>query len=344
MRAVGAASLLALAAALLAASEGRPAPAEPLRDLLTRQLLLTDTQVDAVRRGDPVVVPLETSVSSEIAIGGVVRIAAPASRLVAVVRDIERLVHGGGFLATRKFSSPPVEADMAAFRLPDGDIASLRTCRPGSCDVKLGQSALQAAAAIDWDAPSAAARANRLMRRMAVDYIGRYRSGGNASLPVYQDDERPVSVAGEFDDMVHRLPGLSAIPEVTTYLLQYPSARPAGVQDFFYWSLAEFGLKPVLRLNHVVIHSTRPASGLLYAITTKQLYASHYFHTALEVRMLVDDAERPGRGHYLVVLNVARSDGFGGLIGGVIKNQARKGALDGIGNALVAMKRLAERP
>ena len=103
---------------------------------------------------------LETTVASEIAIGGAVRISAPASRLVAVVRDIERLEQGGGFLATKKFSSPPVEADMAAFRLPDEDIAALRTCRPGRCDVKLGQRALQAAAAIDWDASSAPAQAN----------------------------------------------------------------------------------------------------------------------------------------------------------------------------------------
>ncbi len=154
----------------------------------------------------------------------------------------------------------------------------------------------------------------------------------------------PISISGEFEDMVRRSPGLTTIPEVAAYLLQYPRARPAGVQDFFYWSLAEFGLKPVLRLNHVVIHPTRPASGLQYAITTKQLYASHYFHTALEVRMLVDDAERPGRAHYLVVLNVARSDGLSGLLGGIIKSKARKGALDGLQAALVAMKRLAERP
>ena len=336
-------SVVALATALLGAGEGLPASSDLLRDLLTRQLSLTDSQADTVRRGEPVVVALETAVPSEIAIGGAVRINAPASRLVAVVRDIERLEQGGGFIATRKFSSPPREADMAAFQLPEQDIASLRTCRPGRCEVKLGQRALQAVAAIDWDAASAPAQANRLMRRMGVECIQRYRSGGNAALPVYQDAGSPVSIAGEFEDMVRRLPGLAAIPEVAAYLLQYPRARPAGVQDFFYWSLAEFGLKPVLRLNHVVIHPTRPASGLQYAITTKQLYASHYFHTALELRMLVDDAERPGRAHYLVVLNVARADGFGGLLGGVVKGKARTGALNGLGSALVAMKRRAER-
>ena len=344
MRAPGLVSGLALAAAIVGTGEALPARADLLGQLLVRQLSLTDAEVAAVRGGEPVVVPLEASVPSEIAIGAAVRIDAPASRLVAVVRDIERLEQGGGFLATRKFSSPPVEADMAAFRLPDVDIASLPTCRPGRCDVKLGKAALQAVAAIDWDAASATDQANQLMRKMVVEYIRRYRTGGNASLAVYEDGGRPVSIAGEFADMVRRSSGLSAMPEVSAYLLQYPRARPAGARDFFYWSLAQFGLKPLLRLNHVVIHPARPGSGLQYAITTKQLYASHYFNTALEVRMLVDDAERPGRAHYLVVHNVARSDGFDGFLGAVVKGKARAGALNGLRNAVVAMKRLAERP
>jgi len=88
MHVPGPVSLIALATALLGASVGLPAGAEQLRELLTRQLSLTDAQVDTVRRGEPVAVLLESTVSSEIAIGGAVRIDAPASRLVAVVRDI----------------------------------------------------------------------------------------------------------------------------------------------------------------------------------------------------------------------------------------------------------------
>ncbi len=143
--------------------------------------------------------------------------------------------------------------------------------------------------------------------------------------------------------MVRRSSALTeTIPEVSAYLLQYPQARPASVDDFFYWSLAEFGLKPVVRLNHVVIDPTGRPTGLQYVVTTKQLYASHYFHTALEVRALVDDPERPGQAHYLVVLNLARSDGLTGVFGGVVKSKARTGARNGLQKALAAMQRLAE--
>lgn len=338
------ASVLACGSAVLGA--GRQAPVGPdVLNLLASQFGLNASQIETVRRGQPVIVSVPPSVDREIAVAGAVRITAPAARLVAVVRDIERLERGRGFLATRKFSSPPVLADVASLRLPDEDVRALRSCRPGRCDVKLGQGAFDELGRIDWNAADAAEQANQLARRTAIAYLDQYRTGGNQALAVYRDTPRPIDIAREFTDMVRRSSGLTAtIPEVPTYLLQYPRARPAAVEDFFYWSLAEFGLKPVVRLNHVVIHPTGRPSGLQYAITTKQLYASHYFHTALEVRVLFDDPEHPGRAHYLVVLNLARSDGLTGLFGPIIRSKVRSGARNGLLTVLAGMKRLAESP
>lgn len=314
-----------------------------VNDLLSRELGMTPAQIATVRQGTPVVVNLPRALPQEIGVAGAVRIAAPASRLVAIIEDIERLERGGGFLATRKFSSPPVAADVATLHLPEQDVAALRRCRPGKCDVKLGQGAFDELARIDWNAANATAQADALMRKMAVEYVEQYRAGGNRALAVYRDTPRPIDIAAEFADMVKRQSGLlRPIPEVSSYLLAYPDKRPASTRDFFYWSLAEFGLKPVVRLNHVVIHATGQPSGLQYAIATKQLYASHYFHTALEVRALVDDPEQPGRAHYLLVLNVARSDGMTGIFGGMVAKKARTGARKGLQTALTAMKQRAE--
>ena len=324
-------------------SSQEQAPAR-VTDMLSRELKMTDAQIASVRQGVPVAVNLPRGVDREIGVAGAVRISAPASRLVEVVRDIEKLERGGGFLATRKFSSPPVAADVATLRLPDQDVAALRRCRPGKCDVKLGQQAFDQLARIDWTAADATEQANGLARRMALEYVENYRAGGNRALAVYRDTPRPVDIAAEFADMVTRTSGLlRPVPEVSAYLLAYPEKRPASAEDFFYWSLAEFGLKPVVRLNHVVIHATGQPTGLQYAITTKQLYASHYFHTALEVRALVDDPEQPGRAHYLLVLNLARSDGLTGMFGSVVAGKARTGARKGLQSALGAMKQRAER-
>ena len=77
-------------------------------------------------------------------------------------------------------------------------------------------------------------------------------------------------------------------------------------------------------------------------MAVKQLYASHYFHTALEVRAVVSDRRPAGKGVYLVVLNMARSDGLTGLFGGLIKPRASNGSRDGLEQALAAIKRMAE--
>jgi len=336
------ACLAATVAAGVAASTQSPVP-EEVRRLLSREFTFTDAQIAAARSGQPVVASMASSVAREVAVVGAVRIAAPASRMVAMVRDIERLERGKGFLATHKFSSPPSLADVATLRLPDGDIEDLRSCRPGRCAVKLGRGAFDDLARVDWRAPNAAEQVNGFARRMAVSYVEQYKADGNKALAVYVDTPDPIDIAKEIDDMVRRSSVLtSTLPEVSRYLLAYPAGRPASVDDFFYWSLAEFGLKPVLRLNHTVIHPTGTSSGLQYAITTKQLYASHYFHAALDVRVLLDDPEQPGRAHYLIMLSLARADGLTGIFGGVVKRKVTSGGVAGVRATLAAMKNRAE--
>ena len=316
-----------------------------VESFLRQRLRLTTAQIGAVNRGEAVALDLRSEVDREIAVAGVVRIAAPAERLVALVHDIERFESGEGFLATRRISEPPALEDFASLELPAEDVAALAKCRPGRCDVKLGQGAFDRLHEIDWKAPDVAAQVNALARQMALDYVRAYREGGNRELAIYLDSGRPQFVADEFVGLTGRLRDLpDPMPALAEYLVAYPNAaRAPGLEEFFYWSLGDFGLKPVVRLNHVVI---QPARGgrTQFVIATKQLYASHYFHTALELRALVDDPQAPGRAHYLVVFNVARSDGLTGLFGGVVKGKARDASRKGLAKALAATKRRCERP
>lgn len=319
------------------------APASVLQ-VLGDELGFTPAQVTAVQRGEVVAITLPGSVDREVAVAGAVRISTPPERLVEVVRDVERLESGPGFLQTRKLATPPALDDFAALRLPPEDVKALKRCRPGRCEVKLGQGALDLLGRIDWRSKDAADAVNALARRVSLDYVVAYQQGGNEALAVYRDTDRPLFIALEFDDMVRRTPLLSgSLSWLARDLIEYPRApRAAGVEDVFYWSMAEFGLKPVLRLNHLVIQPAHGAGEVRYAIATKQLYASHYFHTALELRAAIDDPERPGRSHYLVSLNVARSDGLTGLFGGLVKSKARSGSRAGLEKALSATRALCE--
>jgi hypothetical protein len=313
-------------------------------EFLRRRMGLTTAQIGAVDRGEPLALDARSTVDREIAVAGVVHIAAPAERLVALVEDIEHLESGEGFLATKRISEPPALEDFAALSLPAEDVAALAKCRPGRCEVKLGQGGFDRLHEIDWKGRDVAAQVNALARQMALDYVRAYRAGGNGELAVYLDSSRPQFVADEFVSLTRRLQDL---PDPTSaladYLVGYPRAeRSPGLEEFFYWSLADFGLKPVVRLNHVVIQPATTGR-TRFVIATKQLYASHYFQTALELRALVDDERAPGRAHYLVVFNIARSDGLTGLFGGVVKGKVRDASRTGLAKALAAMKRRCER-
>ena len=337
-------SCATLGFAVVSATQG--VPEQSLGTLLETKFGFSAAQVATIRRGQPVARVLPSSVDREVAIGGAVHVKASAERLVDLLQDVERLESGKSFLATRRLSTPPRLEDFDGLTLPKGDVDALKRCRPGSCDVKLGQGAFDQLKQIDWNQPDAAAAVNRLARRAALEYIQAYRKGGNQELAIYLDTDRPQFIAREFADMLTRTRLLpESIPALSDYLLNFPLASlPPGSSDLFYWSLADFGLKPVVRLNHLVVYSTGEPAGMRYAVAVKQLYASHYFHTALEIRAVIDDAASPGTASYVVVLNMARSDGLTGLFGGVVKSKVRGRSRESLEKALAAIKRLAEAP
>jgi hypothetical protein len=78
------------------------------------------------------------------------------------------------------------------------------------------------------------------------------------------------------------------------------------------------------------------------AIANKMLYASHYFWTALELRVLVPDATRGG--FWFVSVNRSRSDGLTGFVGGLIRGKVRGEAEKGMLAALKITKSKMERP
>ncbi len=312
--------------------------------LLTSHFRFSAAQIADVHRGKAVSVSLMGSLDREILAAGAVRIAAPPERLLEVFSDIEKLETGGGFLKTVRIGDPPRQEDFASLTLPRDDISDLRHCREGDCELKLSPAALSQASAIDWHAADAEQRGQQFARRMAFDVVEGYRKRGNAAFPISVDEQPPLQIAAEFEEMLSRTEWVGAtMPALSTYLRRYPEdPRPAGLREYFYWSLVEFGLKTVLRLNHVVLYPLGGNGPARWALANRQIYASHYFQNALEVRLLVDDPQNPGKAHYLLVLNVARPDGLTGLFGGLVRYKVRNGSRDALRKTLVITKQRCE--
>jgi len=336
----------ALAALLLGAVQIRtPRPVaaelpEPLETYLTRVLQATPRERQQLIRGTPITKLLETNEAQEVAVFGATWIAASMDAYVEQVKDIENFERGGGFKDTTRISDPPRLEDFASMTLPSDEISDLRRCRVGDCIVKLGAPQLRRLQTeIDWRQPTAKTDAMALFRRMALEYVVGYREGGNARLAVYRDSDRPTFVANELRSMVERLPMFeTALPDLQRYLLDYPAVSLDGATDFLYWQETRFGLRPTIRINHLVIQHSADRT----VVASKMLYASHYFWTALELRVLLPDPPR-GPGFWFAMVSRARSGGLTGFVGRIIRGRVRSEAKKGTLAVLVATKARLEK-
>ena len=344
----GASTALAVAAAIVACAAAAPVRSQssdtigfppPLERHLNASVRLTAAERRALLSGTSVSKLLEADAGKEVAVFGAVWIDAPMGAYVDLVEDIESFERGGGFHVTKRISNPPRLADFDRLTLSDEDVADLRTCRVGDCEFKLSEDALdRMRRTIDWSKPTAKRDVEVLARQIALDYVTGYLEGGNDRLAVYRDAARPTFVAEEFRSMVDRMPALFGfLPELRAYLLGFPTFELPNARSFLYWQEAQFGLKPTVRINHLVVEE-RP-DGI--AVANKQLYASHYFWTALELRVLVPDPRR-GRGFWFVNINRSRSDGLSGFVGRMIRGRVQSEAMKGLGSILEATKATLE--
>jgi hypothetical protein len=326
--------------ALLGQSGSAPLPSR-LSDFLTRQAGLTAIEQAPLLQGEPVTLVLEAAAPQEVAVFGAVWVKAPISRYVAAVQDIEQMERGGSFRITKRISSPPRLEDFDQLTLTEQDILDLQACKVGSCDVKLGEEALaRIQKEINWAAPSAAADVQRLFRRLVFEYVSAYLEGGNARLPVYRDSEQPTSVAKEFASMIDGMPSLDEyLPGVRPYLLEFPKVTLPKSTSFLYWQDAQFGLKPTIRISHLTIAQQETH----VAVVSKMLYATHYFWTAIELRVLVPDPPR-GEGFWFASVNRSRSDGLTGLTGTLIRVAVQREVEKGMEGSLRVMKARLEAP
>lgn len=301
----------------------------------------------ALDAGGAVVRSLDTPVRRELAHFGVVHIDAPADRFIDRFRDIERFERGPGIPQIGRFATPPRPGDLASLTLPAQDVTALARCRPGDCDVKLSTAAMtRFRNQVNWSSRNPAPQAHDVARALLLELVRAYQASGDAALGHYDDRGEPLPVAEEFRALLasgNLLP--LPVPGLMAYLEEYPRSQPSGAEDFFYWSTVDFGLKPTVRVNHVIIYplAGRP-SGVSHVIAIKQLYASHYFQTTLELRFLVDDERGVDRqGFYLMSITRSRIDGTNGLKGSLLRSVINRRSRTAVRGYLEHLKRQVER-
>jgi hypothetical protein len=305
---------------------------------------LKEDQITAIRNGKAVAKVVESRTPDEVFVFGSVYVNSTPEKYLKLASDIEALRKLPSYLAIRKFSDPPQLSDLGGFTLEADDIKQLRNCEPGKCDVQLPTDAMDAfKQSVNWSAPDAANQANQLAQQMALEAIHRYTQGGNAALGTYMDKHHPAVVGETFASLLSRSKALPVyLPELERYLLDYPEAKSENIQSEFYWEKVQFGLKPTLRIVQAIVYRGSRSTNPAYAVAVKQLYASHYFETALDLTVCVRDEENPGRGFYLITLKGSQQAGLTGLKGGIVRKVAVDKTRSSLERALGAIKQKLE--
>jgi hypothetical protein len=306
---------------------------------------LTAAEIAAVDAGRPVAKVLPWGEPSEVYVFGAVHVDGSPEAYLKGARDVRRLSGTPGYLGIGEIPDKATVADLSALTFEPDDVNALKHCREGACDVQLPTTSIQAFRdGVDFSRPDAAEQANALARPMVLQLLRSYQEGGDRTLGEYRDKQNPARIADQFETMVGRASQLpDVIPELRRYLLDYPKATFANGDSFFYWEKVAFGLKPTIRVNHAVIYHGRADGYDFGAVAVKQLYATHYFHTALDVSVCVDDvAGGTARGFYLLTLKGSQQEGLTGVKGSMLRKIVVDKTRQSLERALTSIKRTVE--
>jgi hypothetical protein len=322
----------------------RPAisQANPRLEAFFRQNIgLSQDQIVAIRRGQPVVKPLPSRTPDEVLLFGAVHIRAVPETYFQFARNFDRLREVPSFLALGVFTDPPQLSDLQGFAFDSDDIKDLKRCEPGNCQIQLPATSIKDFhRSINWSAPDVEERVNQHLRKTALERLLAYQREGNEALGIYNDKRDPTVVPEQFANLLSYGKAFPEhAPDFYHYLLAYPHAKPANYEETFYWEKVKFGLKPTLRIVHMVTMRGGPADPIACAIAQKQLYSSHYFQTALDLSICVrgdDDPKHPG--FYLIKAMGSAQAGLSGPKGSIVRKVAVGRSVSKLRNALTTIR------
>jgi hypothetical protein len=231
------------------------------------------------------------------------------------------------------------------FSFSKEDIDGLKSCKPGACLIQMPASYIEELQrSIDLSSPDRYEQVNQRLQKTALQRLLEYQREGDAALGTYDDQSHPTNVAQQFAYILSYHKGLlDHLPDFYHYLLSYPNAKPANLENTFYWARVKFGLKPTLRIVQAVTLTGGPADPVAYAIADKQLYASHYFETALDLSFCVRGSAGPKQpGFYLVEFLGSEQTGLTGFKGTIIRKVAVDRSVSNIEDTLTSVKNLLE--
>ncbi|MEP7065166.1 MAG: hypothetical protein ABI889_03965 [Gemmatimonadota bacterium] len=305
------------AALVLVAIGASWAQAQGVPFALQRLTVLDAKARGAIERGDAVSVTIDASEKTAIATLGVVRLDVPRAFYVERVKQRNGLLSSGMDQQSGIFSEPARLEDVAMISLDPSDAKALQKCQPFKCDLKLPGQAMEHFRVALANTHDPLPRADSLLREWMVAYVSAYRGDSAEELVVYDDTKRPVRGGDALRALLAEpMPeGLEAEPFLSMLALPR-SSRPRSLASRIVWEVDRMpGLKPTLEIVERSILGWDAHSDQSW-MTTKLLYATHYFESQVEYVTVIDAPSDSGQpASYLIVLRRQKFDDLpsGGL-------------------------------
>ena len=151
-----------------------------------------------------------------------------------------------------------------------------------------------------------------LSREKMLEYVTAYQQG---KLKANQT---------EFEDLLNRSTKVWDLARpFVSYLSSYPSSKPAGVENRFYWTRETTGRNPVLTLHHVALQEF-PDGRVLVA--DKQFYASRQIDAALLIALGIPTPDKTG--FDLIASVKGRSGAISGVGGRILRGRVENDVAD----------------
>jgi hypothetical protein len=293
-----------------------------------RNIGFSSDEIAKVEQEPVVWVVEQESDARRLTVAGLAKLSASPGAILNDLRSRDGLLRSEAIRQAGRFSAPPLPADVAEYRLPEGDFEALSECEVGDCKFRLRALGVEAFSKIDWSAPDARERADALARERLLDFVRSYQESGREALKdPFVDKQEPLSPGMGFDALLGDLQGaIEASKALRAHLRDYPRSAADGMEDLIIWNVRDYGYPPVTGVVHAVIYEP---PGSVPMVALKNLYSSHYFHARLQLIVLFADPENPKQTYLGYTDRMLFEDEVGSikrriLEAGVLKDVARR--------------------
>jgi hypothetical protein len=305
------------------------------QNILREKAAYEETDFAALEQGQTVVRLLPVNDKREVAVSGLVSLQVTPDAFLKSFRESMAQKNNPGILEIGRFSAVPTLADMQTLTFEDRDLQDLKECVVGDCKLKLSAMMIERLQKeVDWEAPDYRIQATQLLKQMLLDYVRDYLARGDAALIGYNDKATEVRLAEEQRALMAGSTYVNnLLPEFRQQLMGSRTSEFSIVESAIVWSKIKFGLKPVIAISHIMVYKREQETGPQVVVTSKQIYANHYFDSSLALTAFVSTADA-SPASFLFYENRSRTDALGGMFSKMKRGVVEHRAVDGLKSIL----------